>query len=206
MKVQKCLLGAVVASAIGLTGHVQASIFIENHSFEADVLEDGLWTLTAPAGWTLTGGIGGTYNPTEPQFPFGVPDGQNSAFSNGGVLSQVLDDVLTASTAYILTVDVGNRLDVPFSQAYSVQLWAGENLLTQTTPLLPEPGGFQTITVQYNALLGDPHIGMALEIRLAGIGSQVNFDNVQLTGTIIPGPAPLAMLVFAAAGVRRRRR
>ena len=71
---------------------------------------------------------------------------------------------------------------------------------------MPESGRFQTVTVQYTALLGDPNLGLALEVRFGAIGSQANFDDVHLTGTIIPGPTPLAMLIFAAAGVRRRRR
>ena len=204
--VEKRLLSVVIASVIAMTGHVEAeSVFIENAGFEDDVLADGTYFFGAPSGWTLTEGVGGPFNPTTLHFPEGAAEGENTVFSNDGIFSQVLDDVLTVNNSYVLSIDIGSRLDIPAAD-YFVELWAGNTLLGSTSSELPEAGRFTTVTVTYDALLGDPSVGSALMIRFAGLEWQTNFDNVRLNATLIPAPASLAMIVFAAAGVRRRRR
>ncbi len=201
-----CALSAGILSVLGITAYAQAGdIFIENSGFEADWLANGGYFHGAPTGWTSTGGISGGFNPLSTHFALEAPQGRNTAFSNGGYLFQVLDDVLTANTSYTLLLDVGNRFDVDFA-AYTVQLWAGGNLLAEETGLTPGLGSFEMSVVTFDALPGDLNLGLSLEIRFGSTAPQVNFDNVRLSTTLIPAPASLAMFALAAVGVRRRRR
>lgn len=205
MKVDMRARSAGVLSAVGIAACSQAAdIFIENFGFETDVLANGAYIIGAPTGWTSDGGIAGWFNPEVTQFAFEAPEGQNTAFSNGGTLSQVLDVVLTANTSYTLRIDVGNRFDLSFAP-YTVQLWAGGILLAEEFSLIPGFGLFETSVVTYDALPGDLKLGLSLEIRFGSESPQVNFDNVQLSTTFIPGPASLAIFALAAVGVRRRR-
>jgi len=206
MKVDMRLLSAVIVSVIGLPGHVQAeSLFIENAGFEHEQMPDGNYFIGAASGWTVTEGLGGVFNPTAYHFIDEAPEGLNTAWSHGAVFSQVLDDVLTVNTSYALSIEIGDRLDMNLGD-YFVELWAGDSKLASAIPVLPESGGFSTVIVTYQALVGDPDAGSALMIRFGSASPTTNFDIVRLNTTIIPAPGSLALLVFAAAGVRRRRR
>jgi hypothetical protein len=206
MKVNRYLLGAMVAAVIGLTAHVEAeSLFIENPGFEDEWMPDGNYFIGAPKGWEATGGLGGVFNPTDYHFVDQAPAGRNIAWSHGASFSQVLDDVLTVNTSYVLSIEVGARLDIGISN-YFVELWAGDSLLATAAPVLPESGRFSTVNVTYDALVGDPDAGSALMIRFGSFGSTTNFDIVRLTATAIPTPGSLALLAFAAVIVRPGRR
>ncbi len=206
MKVDKRLLSAVVATVIGLPGHVQAeSIFIENAGFEQEQMLDGYYFTGSPSGWTVTGDLGGVFNPTSFHFLSEAPEGQNTAWSHNAAFSQVLDDVLTVNTSYALSIDIGDRLDMNLG-AYFVELWAGDSKLASAIPVLPESGGFSTVIVTYEALVGDLNAGSALMIRFGSSSPTTNFDIVRLNTTLIPTPGPLALLVLAGAVAGRRRR
>ncbi len=74
MSKRMLVCGVIVASVAGVGGYANAgSIFIENASFEAIVLDNGTFAVGAPEGWTLTEGLFGTFNPLAISFP-GVPE------------------------------------------------------------------------------------------------------------------------------------
>ncbi len=206
MSKKMLVCGAVAASVAGVGGHANAgSIFVENASFEAVALEDGTTLRGAPGGWMLIEGIFGTFDPLAISFP-GVPDGENTAYSNGGTIAQVLAAVVEANTVYTLEVEIGNRPETPFP-GFAVQLWAGNNLLTEDVSSFEPPGqGFTTSLVTYVALPDDTMAGLSLEIRLVSMGIQVNFDDVKLHGSPLPAPGALALFGLAGLGCRRRRR
>ena len=149
-----------------------------------------IFSLNPIPSWTLTPslGDGGSFNPGHVnEYPGGIPEGQNVAYSSQAsapIISQVLSSVLTANTRYTLLVEVGSRSDLP-SQGYFVQLFAGGTLLAQdNSSLTITSGTFATSTVIYDALPGDSNLGTSLEIRLANASvnsSQTNFDDVRLT-------------------------
>ncbi|MHC5006975.1 MAG: PEP-CTERM sorting domain-containing protein [Planctomycetota bacterium] len=198
--------GVVAASAAGVAGNANAgSIFVENASFEAAVLTDGTFVATAPEGWTLLEGKFGSFDPLATSFPI-VPDGENTAFSNGGTIAQILSAVLEVNTVYSLEVEIGNRPETPFP-GFAVQLWAGDNLLAEDVSSFEPPGqGFTTSLVNYVALPEDTMAGQTLQIRLVSLGIQVNFDDVRLNGSPLPAPGALALFGLAGLGCRRRRR
>jgi hypothetical protein len=198
--------GVVAASAAGVGVHANAeSIFVENASFEAIELTDGTFVRGAPEGWTLIEGKFGTFDPLAVSFP-DVPDGENTAFSNGGTIAQVLAAVLQANTVYTLEVEIGNRPETPFP-GFAVQLWAGDSLLAEDVSSFEPPGqGFTTSLVNYVALPEDTMAGQSLEIRLVSMGIQVNFDDVRLYGSPLPAPGALALFGLAGLGCCRRRR
>jgi MYXO-CTERM domain-containing protein len=196
----------VVASVAGVAGHADAgSIFVENASFEALDLDDGTFVRGAPEGWTLIEGRFGTFDPLAISFP-SVPDGENTAYGNGGTIAQILAAVLEANTVYTLEVAIGNRPEAPFP-GFAVQLWAGDSLLAEDVSSFVPPGqGFRTSLVNYVALPDNTAAGQLLEIRLVSLGRQVNFDDVTLDGSPLPAPGALALLGLAGLGCRRRRR
>lgn len=57
-----------------------------------------------------------------------VPDGSNTAFSNGGDIWQVLRATLAAGTTYNLTVEVGDRTDINLPSHF-LELRAGGIIL-----------------------------------------------------------------------------
>ena len=198
--------GVVAASVAGVVGHANAeSIFVENASFEAITLTDGTFVTTTPEGWTLIEGKFGTFNPLAISVP-NVPDGENTAFSNGGTMAQVLVAVLEANTVYSLEVEIGNRPETAFP-GFAVQLWAGDSLLAEdVSSFEPLDQGFTTSLVNYVALPGDTMAGQTLQIRLVSLGIQVNFDDVRLNGVPLPAPGALALFGLAGLGCRGRRR
>ncbi|GAB4264785.1 MAG: hypothetical protein Kow0092_16650 [Deferrisomatales bacterium] len=191
-------VGAVAAAlAAGPAAVANAvPVAITNPGFEATVLADGTWASVAPPGWTRAGSAG-TFNPTTAQFPGEAPEGANTAYSNGGTLTQTLAETLTAGTTYTLTVQVGDRLDTAFP-GYRVQLGVdsgGFVLLAEDNSTLAPNGGFLTSTVVYTATAGDP-VGANLQIQLVSSGVQTNFDDVQLTAE--PAGPPVADVYLVA--------
>ena len=185
-------------------------LFVENASFEDDALTDGSST-GAISGWTRNDNGSGTYNPTTSQFPGGVPDGVNSAYSNGGgtsggTFSQELSDVLLANRTYTLSVWVGNRLDTNFP-GYTIQLYAGGRLLGEDdNTVSPSNGTFAESVIQYSSSDTDPGLGDPLRIFMRSKGVQVNFDDVRLTSIPEPGGCGLMIAGFALTWIRIRRR
>src|SRR3954447_2172151 len=92
---------------------VVAAIPIVNPSFEAQSLPIRTFTSGAITGWTAPGGQG-TFRPSAFEYngggspglqtspALGVPSGVNVAYSNGGTISQILNESLTAGRLYKL--------------------------------------------------------------------------------------------------------
>ncbi|MEX2176926.1 MAG: PEP-CTERM sorting domain-containing protein [Pirellulaceae bacterium] len=203
------LVAALVVLA-GTSGLAHGAIVaVVNPSFESPITATFTPGIT---GWTGTGDFG-VFRP-DSHFPAynGVdpPDGAQVAYSDGGLISQILSTLLMGETIYTLKVDIGNRLDL-FFPGYSIGLYAGGNLLASSSSPTPADGTFATSTVQYVSPVNDPNIGQALEIRLISNGGQVNFDNVILDATPTPEPSTLTVIGLGAVGLavsawRRRKR
>ncbi len=212
MKTRIQFLG--VAAGLALATSAQAaSVLVNNSSFEADVLGDGSLNVAAPTGWTWDtagdGGYVGPFNPSSAHFTVGVPDGDNSLFQNGPEsVSQTLPTVLVADTLYTLTVAVGDRLDTTFS-GYAIELFAGATLLAgidSTTGPVPGNDSWTDVTLTYtsgSSVTADP-----LQIRLRSLsdGTQTNFDNVRLDGTLVPEPSTALLGGLGVLALLRRRR
>lgn len=158
-------------------------------------------TSTPIPSWTVSGNDVGTQNPTASVFP-SVPEGQDTAYIGGtiggGTISQTLSATLAIGT-YSLQIDVGNPGAISFA-GYDIQFLAGNTILAEdNNTLRPATTTFLTSTLTYTATAADPNLGRNLTIRLAaitpGLGSQVDFDNVRLSGPqAIPEPASVVML------------
>ncbi len=173
-------LGVSALLVFGATVAAAGTITVVNPSFEDPALLKGASTVDAIPGWA-TGNFGaaGVFHPGVAQFPGGAPNGMNTAFSNGDVISQALGETLQAGVVYTLMVDVGARLDTSYFGG-AIELAAGGATL-RTVPADSVPlGGFATITLTFNALPSHPSVGQQLEVRLIGYGLQTNFDNVRL--------------------------
>jgi hypothetical protein len=190
------------------------SLAVQNPSFEADTLAAGTWNASI-TGWSVTG-VTGTWYPTGDYFPIGsyyeaVPDGNQIAYSNGGLISQTLTDILLPNTGYILKVDVGSRADTPFP-GYTVALYAGENLLASDGSVIPARGYWQEIDVPFMSTATTAGIGENLKIVLTSFGAQTTFDNVRLDDAAIPIPPSAILLgsgllgLVGLGGWRRRSR
>jgi hypothetical protein len=189
---------------------------VQNFSFEspAHPLSAGCFPLAGPDcsfsvgivdAWIVgTDGVG-VFHPGVAAgnyfFDLPLPDGSQTAYSNGGGLSQQLSDTLQNNTTYTLSVEVGKRHDIAWS-AYSVALYAGSTLLGVESSLDPLAGTFDTSVVTYASLASDPLAGEALRIVLFGAGPQVNFDNVRLDATPAGQPVPEpGTLLLVGSGV-----
>jgi hypothetical protein len=192
----------VLGFLLGLRSASAELLSVANASFEDPVLEEDTWTDGYIPSWTISGTVetAGVFRPGPAFFPGGVPDGVNTAYSNGKSISQILQDVLTADMEYTLQVDLGkHQLDLP---AYKVQLYAGNLLLAEdNNSLAPTDGQFLTATLSYTALSGNSNLGAALEIRLvdaSGISwTQINWDNVRLDATAVPEPSTITLFTMA---------
>jgi hypothetical protein len=196
----------VLTLSIGLstfaTAHA-APIAIGDPSFEGVALSPGAFTsgVYAANSWNSNAN-GGIFRPTASNYPGGVPDGVNIGYAGGSaVIDQLLNANLTVNTTYTLSVSVGNRLDAPHNDGYSIQLLAGGAVLNGTTTLpAPAQGQFVLATDVYTAGSGDPHLGQPLEIKLISTPTgQASFDNVTLDASPVPEPSALVLLAAAAA-------
>ena len=170
----------------------------------------------------------GIINPTTPSFDLihagddgAVPEGQNSLYTYtieqpgstaaGFGVRQVLQDVLEANTLYELNVSVGDpNADPTYPLAgfpgYRIELRAGGNLLSvDNNSQVIQEGTFKNITLSYLAESDDAHLGEQLEVRLIGPavtpGIEVHFDDVSLSATSVPEPAPTLGLVALLGGL-----
>jgi hypothetical protein len=181
---------------------VAAPLAVTNPGFETDVLGSGGFQFTI-SGWTCTNGansgdICGVYNPTASQYS-SIPSSPNVAFSNGGIITQVLGTNLAPGMVYTLSVDIGKRLDSGFP-GYVIELLAGSTVLVSNgITLNPTAGTFQLQTLTYTSSAS----GGPLEILLQGnSGSQTNFDSVSLLAvSAVPEPSTLALAIISLLGI-----
>jgi hypothetical protein len=148
--------------------------------------------------WTLTG-QGGSWHPSSTFYNLPLPDGSIVAFSNGGTISQTLTTSLAPDTTYMLSVDVGHRLDGYITDC-SIALYAGSTLLNSfsaSNGIIPI-GTFADETVTYTS--GATVLPGDLSIVLTSDGQQADFDNVRLTESTVPEPSSLS-LVAGALGI-----
>jgi hypothetical protein len=192
-----------------------ASIAINNPSFEDHnswTNSDGnaFWNVSV-VGWNLSdlGGpsLRGTINfITDAYISLGkIPDGENVAWSVGGVISQVLSDTLLGGYTYELQCYVGRRKDLSFPISYAVQLLAGGDILAQESSLSPSADQFLLSSLTYTSSSSDTHIGQPLEIRLIDYENtptpphkQILFDMVTLSASQAPAPLPTSIFLIGS--------
>lgn len=207
------ILGAATAQA--------APVFISNHSFEAHQFasagqyESGV----APDGWTTSGSIEvGIWRPEASSFGT-VPDGNNIGYVwGGGALFQELETELAANTHYTLSFEYGRRASLlpGDSQSFDVQLYAGNDVLTEALSQINnlEAGTWATFTLEFTSL-ATVAPGQKLGILLGNAGHSAYFDNIRLDAVALdvppvetPEPAALALLGLGVVGlgcIRRRK-
>jgi hypothetical protein len=174
---------------------------IKNASFETS---NPLSTLCGPGcafnvgaipDWALSG-TGGSFHPNSTIFN-PLPDSSNIvAYSNGGTISQVLTTSLATNTTYVLSVDVGFRLNGAVDiTTYSIALYAGDTLLKSfgaSNNVIPI-GTFADESVTFTSGASVTP-GQRLKIVLSSTGQQADFDDVSLTASAIPEPSSLSLL------------
>jgi len=214
----KHLVGATFAVAASVAPLAVAdSITVLNPSFESPAVSPGVFSVGVITDWSVSAGNlpGGVFHPVGLTYnDLSDIDGNQVAYSNGGIISQTLTETLQAGMTYTLMVEVGNRADTNFS-GYLIELLAGTTVIaSDNNGVAPASGEFLTSTIEYTAMAGDADLGEALSIQLRAFGIQTNFDNVRLNGvdvdggtTVIPTPTAsllslMGLTVFAA---RRRK-
>lgn len=191
------LAGVASAIAFATSAWGQSFVAIQNPGFEDPVIPVVGDFVTGVPDWSaFDGGAGGVINPSADDFPALAPEGTNVAYVFNSVagkengISQTLSALLQEDATYTLTVEVGDPLFFNNFPGYRIQLLAGGSVLAEDDNTLTiTPGEFATSTAVYAyeaadaALLGQP-----LEIRLLtkglAIGTEVNFDDVQLAVTL----------------------
>ena len=195
---------------------VASPLAITNASFETlpvgglpyACAADCSYSAGAIPGWTMVGS-GGQFQPGNPgntNYFDTLSDGLTSAYSGGGVISQIVGAPVVFGEVYTLLVDIGYRKDAAF--AGSADLLINGQIYTATG--VATQGAFTTFTATYTGLLAD--VGQSITIELKSNGSQGNFDNVRLDGTApdsgVPEPAAFLLagpaLLGLAAWKRRR--
>lgn len=150
-------------------------------------------------GWIATGpGETGLFAPSSTYFNLPLPNGNILAYTNDGTISQTLTGTsLLPDSTYTLSVDVGQRLTGEVAN-YSVSLDAGSGVLC-STPLASNgtiaPGTFHDVvlTCTTGATVPSGFLG----ITLAGTGTQIDFDNVQLNvASAVSTPEPSALVLM----------
>ena len=206
------LLAGLALMFVSLEQVEAVPIVIQNPSFEDFVLANpGNFTVDGTGlngfGWTTSSMVPsvGVFR-GGPFFLDPIPDGVNTAFAHGPVISQVLSDVLTANTQYTLRVEIGNATNVAFP-GYQVQLLAAGVLLAEdNSTLSPSNGRFLTSVLSFTALPGDPNLGEQIEIAFRSMGTETNFDFVRLDATptsVVPEPSSLALVGVGFIGLIR---
>jgi len=217
------LIGLSLACASFAPGTASASLItVNNQSFE--ILPDGGLPIPYPGGghfsegpipgWTntQTDGATGQYQPGAiPGAEYNyLPDGITFAYSNGGTISQTVGATVNAGDVYTLSVDIGNRADLPGGLG-TVDLLV-DGVQYAATGTQAASGGWSVYTAIYTGLSADA--GDSITIELHGSSGQGDFDNVVLDDSPGPGsPTPepgTAGVLGAGLGslmrvVRRRR-
>jgi len=204
--------GNMVCSVLLVSGLLAASpasaatVTVLNPSFE----NPDVGTIGVADDWVQTGGgvLNEAFTGGHTPGHFTAPDGVQVAWGNSGATaSQILTETLTAGTTYQLTVAVGARDDTS-GGSYDIQLLANGDVLGNVTGSLSIGDLFSDVTFSYMATGADTQLGQSLQIVLRTTGTQMLYDNVRLTSTVIPEPSAFALMTLGCLGatlVRRRR-
>jgi len=168
----------------------------------------------ATPGWN---GGSGQFQPGPPAttaYFLSVPDGATVGYVGGAgntPFTQTVGVTVVDGVTYTLTVDLGTRVDTGFGSAADLVI-GGSTLIAATgTPAAAGDWATYTATFTGTSLTAGQSIG----IELSSIGSQADFDNVQLSDNVssniasaVPEPSSISLLALGLtglAGVARRK-
>ena len=158
-----CIVSALAVLLSGQAARSQVQLSIVNASFENPVLSPGQYT-SGVIGWS--GPYLGTQNVSGQEWFSSLPAGNNVAILDYDLtIAQTLTSNLSAGD-YTLSAYVGQNLFINFPRTFALQLYAGSNLLAETTALAPV-GSLNLFTVNFGALASNPNLGQSLTIRFA---------------------------------------
>ena len=196
----RVLLVCALSFFTGLTcgaAHADGVIPVVNASFESHGTLVGCgvgcsYNLGPITGWTITG-VGGSFGPSSSQLTLPSQDGSFVAFSNGGTISQDLGVGVQTNSTYTLSVDIGHRAGL--TSTYSIALDDGSATLCSSPLISNGPitagqlaGVTLTCTTGFAVAPGD------LTIVLTAGGSQIDFDNVNLS-VATPEPSAVSLML-----------
>jgi len=207
--------------------HMPVSITILNPGFEEPILADGAQddAVSWVEGYTEPSGdyffLIEDYNDARslnPDAAYGyggsAPEGTNVAFALSYTgydvgLSQILSATVGANRRYDLSVMVGNpypRNAAGAASDYRLQLLSDGVLLAEDNSPSPALSNtWLTASLVYESGSAPTQLGSPLEIRiLAGEtvdGSHVNFDDVNLTATVVPALIPISIATQAPSEI-----
>ena len=106
--------------------------------------------------------------------------------NDGATLSQVLGEAFSSANDYSLSVDFGWRNDAgyPTEPEFRAELWAGGTRLgfVDQGDANATKGEFANVTLSIDGSVFSASglDGQSLEVRLVGVSTQSNFDNIVL--------------------------
>jgi hypothetical protein len=139
---------------------------------------------------------------------FAPNDGNTSAFSNSGTISQEVGATVQEGVMYTFGVELGRRNDGPFLASADLLLsGVGTCVEIMAHGRAPRPAHWSTYTATFTGMAGE--VGDHITIQLNARGNQGNFDSVKLTETTVtPEPGTLGILgtgLIGLAGMARRK-
>jgi hypothetical protein len=178
-------------------------------------------TNTDPTGWTATGHPNYTGLNDEDSGVLATPYlsqavkiyGDATLTTTPSILDEVVADPIPGTKmVYTLSFNVAERTDnANYDTRFLVDLLAGSTVLATLTGEVTTTDMSEVYSLIYSANHNGPYAGETLGIRLRkGSGgnwqSNPQYDNVILTGVLIPEPASLSLLGLGGLALLRRRR
>jgi len=143
----------------------------------ADALTSGIYRPNVPP-------ASGSVLPMPPAF------GVQTLFigPNSTVVFQTLDEQIEAGAVYTLRARVGDRVDLPLGggDGGSIGFFTagGQQLVTNAFGGAFISSGWRLLSVAYT--VNPAFAGQRLQVRVAGLGQQANFDNVEVLKSTVP--------------------